>query len=68
MVEARTVADPLPAVSPVIVRIPGDITCRPVEIAVHHYEWGVEVDYREKSEHSWIPIGYVGGTFEVRPR
>ena len=56
-----------PVAPAVVVQIPGDLACRPVQIAVHHREWGVEVDYREKPDHAWVPLHFVGGSFEVRP-
>jgi hypothetical protein len=58
---------PLHPVPPVVVQLPADVTCRDVELLIRHEPDGVHVDYREKSPHSWIPLHYVGGTFEVRP-
>ena len=53
------------SVPPVIVRPPTDRG--PVEIAVHHREWGVEVDCRPAgTAMTWTPIQMVGGSFEVR--
>lgn len=57
-------AGPIPVV---IIDIPAGLTCRDLQIAVHHRPWGeVEVDVREKPSHAWTPIGSLGGDFEVR--
>jgi hypothetical protein len=49
----------------VIVRPPDNLG--PIELAVHHREWGVEVDVRTAgTSHSWTPLEMVGGTFETR--
>lgn len=55
-------------VSVVVIDLPADLTCRDVQIAVHHRPWGeVEVDIREKPVHAWTPLRHLGGDFEVRP-
>lgn len=51
----------------VILMIPAELTCRDLEVAVHHRPWGeVQVDVREKQHHSWTPLRDVGGDFEER--
>ena len=55
-----------PPVPVVIVRPPTDLG--PVELAVHHREWGeIEVDIRPAgSQQTWTPLQMMGGSFEVR--
>lgn len=52
-------------VPPVIVRPPTDHG--PIEVCVHHYPWGVEVDARPAGGNgTWTPVQMAGGSFEVR--
>lgn len=50
----------------VIVTLPADVP-EGAQVCVRHEEWGVEVDVRKAPQHSWVPVGLVGGSYEVRP-
>lgn len=56
-----------PAIPPVIVTLPGDLSSEGTEVLIRHEPWGVEVDVRPaRTGFTWTPVKTLGGTFEVR--
>lgn len=35
------------------------------QVAVHHYDFGIEVDIRTEQGAGWLPIALAGGSFVV---
>jgi hypothetical protein len=66
MIQSSDTPAAIPPPTPdVVVDVPGDVTCRPFQMAVLHRWWGVEVLWREKPHHAWQSIAAVGGSFET---